>query len=88
MQLSYYFNDLEFSRQHTCWIEQLDSTSRNAIDVATAGLLNDLEFAENWRNATDDNRYPLRGLTDISAFPDGLQLCYPQGTDVRVPTTN
>ena len=33
----------------------------------------------------EEGRFAYRGLLDEAEFPDGPQLCYPPGTDVRVP---
>ncbi len=88
MQLTDYFNSFEFARAHTSWVDHLDSTALDELIESTGVLLNDPRLASSWSSATDENRHPLKGLLDRAAYPDGPQLCYPPGTDVRTPAAN
>ena len=85
MQLSYYFNEFQYSREHTCWVETLGDTEIAEFEEAFARLSGSGRLAASWNDAVDDGQYPLRGLAEDPRFPDGPLPCYPQGTDVRVP---
>ena len=85
MQLSYYFNAFEYSREHTCWVNSLDGTARAELDESFAQLFGDGRLAASWNSAPDGSAYPLKDLPDDPRFPGGPQPCYPPGTDVRLP---
>ncbi|MFQ6011862.1 MAG: peptidoglycan DD-metalloendopeptidase family protein [Nitrososphaerales archaeon] len=85
LQLSYFFNDYKFSRNHTCWVDQLDPVSQ----ITLLSKFNEIirvhaNFITGWSSADDEGRLPLRELLNEERFPEGAQLCYPPGTDVRV----
>jgi len=81
MQLSYWFNNqFEYSRDSQCWIDNLDPGLK---EVLVERFLDTNQFGA-WETAIDDGMLPLKELLDTEKFPDGPQLCYPLGLDVRV----
>ncbi len=85
LQLSYFFNDFKFSRNHTCWVDQLDLASEETLSTTFDNKIRiHTNFLTGWLNAIDEGKSSLKGLLDEDRYPDGAQLCYPQGTDVRV----
>ena len=84
MQLSYYFNSFEFSREHTCWIDSMEDSTRSILLESVEPLLTSIDLIESWKTATDDGQLPLKGLLESPDYPPTPQLCYPQGTDVRI----
>ena len=86
LQLSYAFNDLRFFNRLTCWVDQLDAPGRAALMERFDEIRTSDEFWRSWSTATDDGgMLAYRELLNVELFPGGAQLCYPQGTDVRVP---
>lgn len=85
LQLSYAFNGFTYFRDHTCWIEQLASDGATDLTVWFDGLKTTPALQDQWQTYAREGQYELRGLLDTKRFPDGPQLCYPPGTDVRAP---
>ncbi|MDA1256646.1 MAG: peptidoglycan DD-metalloendopeptidase family protein [Chloroflexi bacterium] len=83
LQLTYQFNEQGFTRDHTCWVDQLSVAASDELDVWFAALKGSDFLLSGWRTATDEEYYPFRGLLDETAYPDGPRLCYAPGTDVR-----
>ena len=85
LQLSYASNDLRFFSRLTCWVDQLDQPGRTALIERFDELRASDEFTRFWSTATnDEGTLAYRELLNVERFPGGAQLCYPQGTDVRV----
>ena len=86
VELAYAFNNLEFWRLKTCWPDQLADADRTFLSVRFNDTIRTNEaFIASWRTAADEGFYPYRALLDAARFPEGAQLCYPVGTDVREP---
>ena len=46
------------------------------------------DFAGVWSQVDfNEGMLPFKELLNIATCPNGPQMCYPQGTDVRVPAT-
>ncbi|MAF81170.1 hypothetical protein CL628_04120 [bacterium] len=82
-QLSAMFNNYKFSRGMECWPDYLNESASTVLfswwNVHRASE----RLIGNWSGNQEDGRYPFRSLLDKSVYPDGPQLCYPPGTDVR-----
>ncbi len=86
VELAYAFNGLQFTRLKTCWVDQLAPADRAALTTRFNGTIRTSDpFVTSWRTAVDEGMYPYGALLDPVRFPDGAQLCYPMGTDVREP---
>ena len=83
LQLTFVFNEQGFTRDHTCWLDQLDDEARTEVDAWFGRLKSSQSFLSGWGTALDEGYYSYRGLLDAGAYPDGPKLCYEQGTDVR-----
>lgn len=82
--LEYLFNNYQFTRDHKCWLNHLSVSGNQALTVAFDAIKNTREFLEPWRTAEEEGAFQYRGALDPARFPDGPQLCYPMGTDLRV----
>ncbi len=86
LELAYAFNEYRFTMSKTCWVHQLETGARTAlVELFEKTIRVSDVFVEGWRTATDEGLFPIRALLDLERFPDGPQLCYPPGTDVREP---
>ncbi|MBI1833341.1 MAG: peptidoglycan DD-metalloendopeptidase family protein [Candidatus Andersenbacteria bacterium] len=86
-QLSYAFNNFTYTRSHACWVEYLAPDAAADIRGWFAALSAQPILRDSWQTVAREGKHELRGLLDASRFPDGPQLCYPPGTDVRLPAT-
>lgn len=84
LQLTYVFTEEGFTRDHTCWVDQLDDEASSAIDAWFGQYTASEAFLSGWNTAIGEGYYTLRGLLDTDVYPDGPQLCYEPGTDARV----
>ncbi len=85
LDLAHAFNDFLFYENQTCWVEQLDTTDRVALEDRFDNILRvHPDFISSWQTVTMEGMLPWRELLDPTNYPDGPQLCYPKGTDVRV----
>ena len=85
LQLSYAFNNFAYTRSHACWIERLSPDDATAIRTWFDALRGTPDLLNQWRTSVREGQHEWRGLLDTSRFPNGPQLCYPPGTDVRIP---
>ena len=83
LQLTYLFNDYQYYQDHRCWVEYLVKDDARALERFFMELSETESFRESWRVASEEGNYQYRGLLDEGLYPDGLQLCYSPGTDVR-----
>lgn len=82
MQLTYMFNDFEYSRSNTCWVNHLTpDAKKDFMDMFNSNP----SLTAGWKDAHNNGYYPLRALLDKKKYPDGPQPCYPLGLDVRIP---
>ena len=44
-------------------------------------------FISSWQANTREGQLPFRELLNAEKYPGGAQLCYPRGTDVRMPAS-
>ena len=84
LQLTYVFNEEGFTRDHTCWVDQLDDEASSAIEAWFTQFKTSEDLLSGWSTAIDEGYYSLRGLLDEEEYPGGPQLCYEPGTDARV----
>lgn len=82
-QLSYFFNNFEFTRDNKCWLQNLKSSDKQAFDQWWNTYRSSDYLVSSWRTNSEEDKYAFRGLLDPSISPNGLQYCYPAGTDVR-----
>ncbi|MCZ6631813.1 MAG: Ig-like domain-containing protein [bacterium] len=81
LQLSYWENT--FTSNHMCWVDFL-------ADLAFVAHFNETirtssEFISGWKDVQGEGQFPFRGFLDLERYPEGTRLCYPLGTDVRIP---
>jgi hypothetical protein len=81
MQLTYWKNT--YNTNSLCWIAQLESSDFEDYFLET--IRNTANFISSWNDIIQEGYYPFRAFLDTSNYPDGAQLCYPMGTDVRLP---
>ena len=86
-ELAWVFNNFLFHRNQTCWVVQLEAAERAALE----SRFNDVirvhpDFVGAWSQVDfNESMLPFKELLNIVTYPDGPQICYPNGTDVRVP---
>ena len=85
-ELAWVFNNFLFHRNQTCWVVQLEAAERAALE----SRFNDVirvhpDFVGAWSQVDfNEGMLPFKELLNIVTYPDGPQICYPNGTDVRV----
>ena len=85
LELSFVFNEQGFRQSQTCWVDQLDAGARaTLLDRFTNDLRTSQRFIDAWMTVQFEGQLPFTALLDPARYPDGAQLCYPPGTDVRV----
>ncbi len=74
-----------YSGEFVCWVDNLESDGMAELQSAWDNAKVTDEFIEGWSNLVMEGNYIFKGLLDSEKFPDGPQMCYPFGTDVREP---
>ena len=85
LQLTYLFNDYKFSRDSRCWVDHLDASSKKGLLDYFDSIKTTEKFIAQWESASEEGMKALSELLNIARFPEGPQLCYPLGLDVRIP---
>ena len=85
LQLTYLFNDYQFFRDHRCWVDYLGQDSRASLRDYFRSADTIARLTVRWESASEEGMNAYVELLNPERFPDGLQLCYPLGLDVRVP---
>ena len=87
LELFWGFNDFQFNRDQRCWVDQLASEQRTELlDRFNNVLRVHPDFISVWGTVDfNEGMLPFKELLDLSRFPAGALMCYPKGTDVRVP---
>ena len=83
-QLSYMFNGYAFYRDHRCWANHLDASSEKLLLDYFDSPDTVAKVTAQWEAASEEGMHALKEVLDKERFPDGPQLCYPLGLDVRV----
>ena len=83
-QLSYLFNGYAFYRDHRCWADHLDASSQELLLDYFDSPDTMAKLTAQWEAASEEGMSALKELLDRERFPDGPQLCYSLGLDVRV----
>lgn len=83
VQITYLFNGYEFSRNHTCWLDQLAPDDRAAMHAAMERIGATDALRSSWLDDEREGAFTFRGLLDEERFPEGPSFCYEPGTDVR-----
>lgn len=82
-QLSHAFNDFNYLRGVLCWPEFLAATEQDALSRWWQTYRKLDHVRDSWNTILEEGKYPFRALLDPVSYPQGLELCYPLGTDVR-----
>ena len=85
MALEYLFNDFQFTKDHRCWAEHRAVDGNQAFVKTFDSIKNTPQLLGSWRDVREDGMFSYRAALDAERFPDGPRLCYPMGTDLRVP---
>ena len=85
LQLSYMFNDYTFFRDQRCWVDYLDPTSKKSLLGYFHSTTTMEKLSAQWESASEEGMKAYKELLNKGRFPEGPQLCYPLGLDVRVP---
>lgn len=83
--LEYHVENFTIARTKICWVDLLESMAQRQLEDEFNKIKNTQTFLESWQTANAENYYQYKGLLDKTKYPDGPQLCYPLGTDARVP---
>ena len=86
-QLSYMFNGYTFFRDHRCWVDHLDTSSERILLAYSNSPETVAKLTAQWGAASEEGMNAYKKLLNRERFPEGPQLCYPFGLDVRVSTT-
>ena len=84
-QLTYMFSDYLFFRDHRCWTNHLRPSSKETLSGYFESIRTGEEFITQWETATEEGMRAYKELLNADRFPEGPQLCYPLGLDVRLP---
>ena len=89
LELAWAFNNFLFHRDQRCWVVHLESAARTALEDRFNNVLRvHPDFAGVWSQVDfNEGMLPFKELLNVATYPDGPQMCYPQGTDVRVSAT-
>ena len=89
LELAWVFNNFLFHRDQRCWVVQLGPTERTALEERFNNVLRvHPDFVGVWSQVDfNEGMLPFKELLNIATYPDGPQICYPKGTDVRVSAT-
>jgi murein DD-endopeptidase MepM/ murein hydrolase activator NlpD len=82
-QLSKVFNDFKYTSDAQCWPDFLISDEKTRLDSWWEEYSSTQHLINSWDTTFEEDKYPFRGLLDVSRYPSGPQLCYSLGTDVR-----
>jgi len=74
-----------FSGEFVCWIDNLESDDKAMLQSAWDSAKVTDEFIQGWSTLEAEGNLVFNGLLDSEIYPDGPQMCYPIGTDVREP---
>ena len=85
LQLSYMFNDYTFFRDQRCWVNFLDPVARKSLLAYFDSIKTTEQFIERWGTASEEGMNAYKELLNKEMYPQGPQLCYPLGLDVRAP---
>ena len=86
LELAYTFNNHQFHRNQSCWVEQLDPSERTRfVDRFNNEFRTSAQFISSWQTIREEGFFPFKELLNGNKYSDGARLCYPQGTDERVP---
>lgn len=80
LQLSYWET---FTSNNTCWVDFLADSAFS--DHFNETIRTDSLFISGWEDAEEEGQFPFRAFLDLENYPEGPQICYPIGTDVRIP---
>ena len=87
-ELSDLFNGFRFHQNQTCWVLQLEAGERARLQNHFDNVLRtDARFISAWQTNLREGQLPFLELLNTERYPGGAQLCYPRGTDVRVPAS-
>ena len=83
--LEYHVENFTIARTKICWVDLLEPMARQQLEGKFNQIKNTQTFLESWQTANEESYYQYKGLLDKTKYPDGPQLCYPLGTDARIP---
>jgi len=81
--LVYYFNNFKYTKDSKCWVEHLNDEDKQKLLDLWEEIRTSSKFIVSWQNSFEDGAYAYRALLNLDNYPDGLQLCYDYGLDVR-----
>ena len=84
LQLTYMFNNYSFFRDQRCWANYLDPISSKSLLSYFDSIKTTEKFIEQWESASEEGMKAYKELFNREKYPEGPQLCYPLGLDVRV----
>lgn len=84
--LEYNIRNFTIAREKICWVDRLEPAARYQLENAFDGIKKTTAFMQSWQTANEEGYFPYKALLDDVKYPNGPQLCYPLGTDVRIPT--
>ena len=80
LELAYW--DGSFTHSKKCWVDFLEFL--DFLNYFNNTIRNDSGFINSWMTAQDEGYYPLKAFLDSTLYPNGAQLCYELGADVRI----
>ena len=82
-ELSYRVREYLHMINQTCWVDQLNQADRRELLDWFGEVSSRPTFIDSWKLPEFGEQYPFRELLDPRKYPNGPQMCYPRGTDVR-----
>ncbi len=84
IQYAYWLEDFKKQRDAICWAETLGAKEKIKLEEYFEKYFrNNESFLKSFGALSIENMNPYKALLDKEVFPNGVQLCYPAGTDVR-----
>lgn len=83
LQLTYVFDERLYTRDSRCWTDFLVEGEAEALNAWFQGVKD--ENADIWSGIVEEGFHVHAGLLDKANYLNGPQMCYPPGTDGRIP---
>lgn len=86
--LEYHIKNFTIAREKICWVDRLEAVAKQQLENVFNRIKKTSTFLRSWQTANEEGYYQYKGLLDAAKYPNGPQLCYPLGTDARIPLSS
>lgn len=85
--LEYQIKNFTIAREKICWVDRLKPIAKQQLENKFNQIKKTPAFIQYWQTANEEGYYQYKSLLDEIKYPNGPQLCYPLGTDARIPVS-